>query len=116
MPAKDMTFTAQFTSNTKPVATKLNIVKKPSKTTYTYRNDTSVNLSGLELEVVYSDGTKKTVTDTSGCKVSGYSAKPVGSKTVTVEYEGVKATFDVTVKYAGWQWIILILLFGFLWY
>ena len=66
--------------------------------------------------MTYSDGSEKTVTDTSACKVSGYSAKPRGEKTVIVEYEGLKTDFKVTVKYAWWQWFIIIFLFGWIWY
>ena len=88
----------------------------PNKTVYIYRKDTSLDLSGMELEVTYSDGSKKTVTNTSAFKTSGYSAKPRGEKTITVEYKGLKTEFNVTVKYAWWQWLIIIFLFGWIWY
>ena len=35
---------------------------------------------------------------------------------VTVEYTGHSADFKVNVSYAWWQWIIRILLLGFIWY
>ena len=87
----------------------------PSKTVYTYRNDKNLKLDGLEIEATYSDGSKLPV-DPAECTITGYSAKPVGTKTITVAYEGLTAQFNVTVKYAWWQWIIRILLLGFLWY
>lgn len=101
-------------TQSKPMS--IHISKTPTKTIYTYRNDTSVNLSGMELEVTYSDGTTQTVTDLSAIKETGYSAKPVGTKTITVDYEGLTDQFDVTVKYAWWQWLIRIFLLGFIWY
>ena len=41
-----------------------------------------------------------------------------GSATVTVESAdgSIKDTCNVTVKYAWWQWIIIIVLFGWIWY
>ncbi len=113
MPAKDLTFTAQFE---KIVITGLRIVKTPTKTVYVYRRDKNVDPSGMVLEATYSDGSTKTITDMSACKVSGYSAKPRGDKTVIVEYEGKTAQFTVNVKYVWWQWLILIFLFGWIWY
>ena len=86
-----------------------------AKTSYIYRMD-NLDLSGLVLTVTYSDGTTETVTDTSKMKVTGFDNSKTGEQTVTVEYEGATAKFDVTVSYAWWQWIIRILLLGFLWY
>ena len=114
MPAKDLTFTAQFSKIT---ITDIKITKLPTKTVYTYRNDKEIDLSGMELEAICSDGTKQTITDLSAVTATGYSAKPRGEKTITVEYAGVQAEpFTVTVKYVWWQWLILIFLLGFIWY
>lgn len=97
------------------IVSSISIASLPSKTAYTYKTD-SLDLSGLALTVTYSDGSTETITDTSKMKVSGFDNKKVGTQTVTVEYEDITATFDVTVSYAWWQWIIRILLLGFLWY
>ena len=113
MPASDQTFTAVFAT---AVIQSLRIVKKPDKTVYIYRRDKTVDLGGMVLEATYSDGSTKTITDMSAVKVSGYSAKPRGDKTVIVEYEGKTAQFNVNVKYVWWQWLILIFLLGFIWY
>ncbi len=110
----DTTYTATYNS-TPVVITKLSVKKQPSKKVYTYRNDKDLDLSGLELEATYSNDSVKPV-DPSACKITGYSAKPRGDKTITVEFEGQKAQFNVNVKYAWWQWLILIFLFGFIWY
>ena len=114
MPAKDLTFTAQF----EPIAvTGIKITKLPDKTVYTYRRGNALDLSGMELEATYSDGTTQTITDLSAVNATGYSAKPRGEKSITFEYNGVQSEpFTVTVKYAWWQWLIVILLFGWIWY
>lgn len=93
----------------------ISIATLPSKTSYTYKKE-NLDLSGLALTVTYSDGTTETVTDTSKMKVTGFDNSKTGTQTVTVEYEGETASFDVAVSYAWWQWIIRILLLGFLWY
>ena len=97
-------------------ATSIRIAKLPTKTVYTYRIDTDIDLTGMQLEVTYSDGSKKTITDTSSFRTSGFSLESHGEKTVNVAYEGLQTEFKVTVKYAWWQWIIIFFLFGWLWY
>jgi uncharacterized repeat protein (TIGR02543 family) len=88
--------------------------KAPAKITYYYKE--SLDLSGIELTVVNPDGMVEKVTDTSEMKVSGYDPNKIGEQTVTVEYDGETVEFNVTVSYAWWQWIIRILLLGFIWY
>lgn len=99
-----------------PEITSVTLKKSPSKTNYTYKSGDPLSLDGIELEVAYSDGTVKTVTDTSEMTASGFSDKQEGSQTVSVEYKGYKVEFNVTVSYVWWQWIIRILLLGFIWY
>lgn len=72
----------------------ISIATQPSKKTY-YIGD-SLNTSGLQLELTYSDGSTETVS--SGYIVSGFSSETAGTKTVTVNYEGLTTTFNVTVK------------------
>lgn len=110
----DTTYTATY-QRTPIVITKLAVKKQPTKTVYTYRNDETLDITGLELEATYSNGSVKPV-DPAACRISGYSAKPRGEKTITVEYEGMTAQFTVTVKYEWWQWLIIIFLLGFIWY
>ncbi len=88
----------------------------PEKVNYTYKVDSDIDLDGLTLEVSYSDGSTAVVSDTSMMKASGYSAATAGNQTVTVEYEGFTVQYGVKVEYAWWQWIIRILLLGFIWY
>ena len=112
MPSNDVEYIAIFE---KIKVTSVKIKEKPTKLNYTYKIDT-LDLSGLTLEVTYSDGTKEIIDDLSDVEFSGFDNKKVGAQTVTAEYEGEKAEFEVTVSYVWWQWIIMILLLGFLWY
>ncbi|MGN0541899.1 MAG: S8 family serine peptidase [Acutalibacteraceae bacterium] len=99
-----------------PSVVSLSVVSPPSKTKYIYKSGEQLELDGLALEAVYSDGSIETVTAEQGINVYGFSTSSVGEKTVTVEYGGYTASFKITVEYAWWQWIIRILLLGFLWY
>ncbi len=112
MPSKDVEFTATFED---VVITSVKIKSKPTKLNYTYKND-SFDLTGLTLEVSYSDGTKEVVSDLSDVKITGFDNTKTGTQTVSVEYAGEKAELNVTVSYAWWQWLIIIFLFGFIWY
>lgn len=112
MPAKNLSFTAVYEN---AVITGIKIVSPPSKTRYTYKVD-SLDLSGIAVKAMYSDGTARLITESSKLKAYGFSADTVGTKTITVNYAGYTAKFDVTVSYAWWQQIIRIFLFGFVWY
>ena len=67
----------------------------------------------MSLRVTYDDGTETVVTD--GITLTGTDLKP-GTNTITATYENVSTTFNCTVRYAWWQHLIRIFLFGFLWY
>ena len=87
---KNVTLYAQWKKTVKSIA----VQEAPQKTAY--YTDEALNTSGLKLQVSYADGTSAAVT--SGFTTSGYSAQKAGKQTVTVTYEGQKATFEVTVK------------------
>ncbi len=99
-----------------PVLTGISIKTPPSKITYTYKTDAGIDLSGLVLELTYSDGSKKTVTQSNGITVSGFNSGSVGEQQIALSYEGFTASYSIIVEYAWWQWIIRILLLGFIWY
>ena len=107
--------TADFEAEVYVKAESVAITKIPVKTSYTYKQG-GIDLSGIELTVTYTDGSTETVTDTSKMTIRGFDNTKIGKQTVTVEYEGYTANFEVTVSYAWWQWIIRILLLGFFWY
>ena len=112
MPAKNLTFTAVF----EPIqAEKIEIITAPTKTSYIYKFG-SIDLSGIEILVTYSDGSTENITDTSEMTVSGFNSAKTGNQIVTVEYNGATDNFNVSVSYTWWQWIIRILFFGIFWY
>ena len=114
MPAHDVEFTAVYE---KSVLTHIEIVSKPSKTTYVYKSNDSLSTDGLKIRAYYSDGTSKVIDDASQMTFSGFSTKkPVGTKEIRVEYQGASTTFEIKVQYVWWQQIIRIFLLGFLWY
>ena len=71
----------------------LSVVNRPSKTTY-YIGD-KLNTTGLSVR--YTDTAGKTQTITSGFSTNA-DLSSAGSKQVTVTYQGVSTTFNVTVK------------------
>ncbi|MBO5230216.1 MAG: leucine-rich repeat protein [Clostridia bacterium] len=88
------------------------ITTLPSKLGYYYKE--TLNTSGMKLNVTYSDGSAETVT--SGFEASPKTLNKTGVQKITVTYGGCSDSFDVSVSYAWWQWIIRILLLGILWY
>ncbi len=70
------------------------IQREPFKTVYMENED--FDSSGLWVNAQYSNGTSQKITDYT---LSGYSASP-GTKTITVIYQGMTATFTVEVKAA----------------
>lgn len=90
----------------------ISVLTLPNKTSYNYKD--TLDTTGLELSVNYTDGTSETVT--SGYEATPTNLKKTGSQVITVTYEGCTATFSVNVSYSLIQWIIMIFLLGFLWY
>ncbi len=90
---------------------KIEITTLPSKTVFNYKQE--IDTSGMEITVTYTDNT--TAKKTSGFTVTPGSFNSVGTKTVTVNYEGCTDTYTVNVSYSVIQWIIRIFLLGFLW-
>ncbi len=82
----------------KPAArtlTGIEITHGPNRTEY-LEGDEKINVSGLEVSAVYSDGTYE-ILDPTEYTVSGYSPEP-GTHTVTVKYLDYTDTFEITVK------------------
>ena len=72
----------------------LNITSTPYKTSY-YAGE-ELDLSGLEIEAVYSNGSTSYV-DVSLDMVSGFDTSVAGTQTLTITYGDCTATFDVEV-------------------
>lgn len=113
MPAHDLEFTALY-SDAVPVSLKWKSYPTASK--YYYKSASSPDLSGIAVDVVYSNGTVKTITNTSKFTVSGFDTASTGIKTVSVGIGDLSISYTVNVSYAWWQTLIRILLLGFLWY
>ena len=92
------------------VSPSIKVTSLPVKTVYACGED--INLTGIRVVYTNSEGEKKVVTNTKHLSVSGYNSKEVGTQTVTIRYGDCTDTFEVTVRYTFWQWIIKILTFG----
>ena len=92
----------------------IKITQLPDKTVYYYKTAKELDLTGLRIRYTKADGTTKTLTDSSALTVTGFDSSKVGKQTITVKYGQYSDTFEVTVKYNWWQWIIYVLFLGFL--
>ncbi len=98
------------------VITGIAITKLPDTLTYRYKERNGVKLDGITLEATYESGRTETVTDTSLMTVTGFNNTRRGTQTVSVVYGEQSAEFNVEVVLLWWQWIIKIILFGWIWY
>jgi len=90
----------------------IKITQLPAKTVYYYNTAKELDLTGIRIRYTKVDGTTKTLTDSSPLTVTGFDCSKVGKQTVTVKYGQYSDTFEVTVKYNWWQWIINVLFLG----
>lgn len=106
--AADGTTTKTYTVTFNAPALSLDIASKPTKTTYEIGE--KLDLTGLKVKAVYTSGDKvvkeidldqATEESPDGYTVSGFDSTVAGEKTLTVSYNGVSATFNVTVKSAS---------------
>ncbi|MBQ3150249.1 MAG: leucine-rich repeat protein [Clostridia bacterium] len=98
-----------------------NITVNMSDISMTYKTATTVSPvieCESEYTVTYSSSNTSVATiDNSGKVTATGRGTATITCTVTDEYgNSVSDTCTVTVKYAWWQWIIIILLFGWIWY
>lgn len=87
--------TTTFDVNVKDAVAKIEILTKPTK--LTYKVGEAIDVTGGTLKVTKKSGTFETVNMTKEM-IEGYDAQKAEEQTVTVKYEGVKATFKVTVE------------------
>lgn len=92
------------------VAPSIKIVREPVKTVYAYGEE--IDLTGIKVIFISSDGKEKVVTKTEYLTVSDYDSSKIGTQTVTVKYGNYSDTLKVKVRYTFWQWIAKILTFG----
>ncbi len=85
--------TATFTVNVKAKSvTSISVTKKPNK--LTYLEGESFDKNGMVITAYYNNNTSAAVTDYT---ITGYTST-VGTKTITVSYNGKTTTFTVTVN------------------
>lgn len=107
------------------------VVEKLGKVNYVSVDDISMNYKstttvepaikadvGVDYTVAYSSSDTSVVqVDANGKVTSTGTGSAVITCTVTDEYGNtVSDTCDISVKYTWWQWIIVIVLFGWIWY
>ncbi len=87
-------FTVSFTVTVEDVeVSSISVEKVPNDTIYV---GGTVNTDGLELKVIYSDGSEETVDSDFTCTPTSFDS--AGEHTVTVTYGGKTATFTVEVE------------------
>ena len=74
--------------------TDISIYTAPTKTSY-YIGD-SLNTSGLQVQLTYSDNSTQVIS--TGFAISTFDSSTAGTKTITVTYGGKTASFTATVK------------------
>lgn len=88
----------------------IKITSLPAKTVYACGE--KIDLSGISIVFVSTDGKETVITDTEYLSVSGFDSSEPETRTVKVNYGQYSDTFRVKVRYTFWQWIIKILTFG----
>ena len=95
-----VTYSGKATSFTvevvNPTIEDLEITSPATKTSYSVGD--TIDTKGLTLKAIYNDGSEKTVT--SGF-TTDYDFSTSGPKTVTIEYEGLTVSYNVTVEAVG---------------
>lgn len=81
---------------TAPVFVNLGVTHNPNKTLYA--PDEPLDLRGLVVSKIYSDGSSKRVSGLTVANTSGFDSTTPGEKTVMVQYQGNWCTFAVVVK------------------
>ncbi len=86
--------TATFEVNVVDYVSSIEVASNPTKTTYKYGEE--LDIAGLAVNQVYASGAKSQI-EVSSEMVSGYNKNTLGTQTVTVTYNGLTATFEVSV-------------------
>lgn len=86
--------TATFEVSVVDYVSSIEVASNPTKTTYKYGEE--LDIAGLVVNQVYASGAKSQI-EISSEMISGYDKNTLGTQTVTVTYEGLTATFEVTV-------------------
>lgn len=84
----------------------IRIISAPEKTSYTYMSENGLDLSGLAIEAVYSNGSKQIISDISLFNVSDLDTSILGTQEIVVEYNGCSDVFEVEITNSFWQIVI----------
>lgn len=77
--------------------TSITIETQPTKTIYDFAIDNEIDFAGLKVVATYSNDTTKEISiDSLG--VEGFDSRKLGKQTVTLNYGGQSATFEIEVK------------------
>ncbi|MBQ3150003.1 MAG: bacterial Ig-like domain-containing protein [Clostridia bacterium] len=97
-------------------AQSIEIVSLPNNREFAYKQ--SPDFTGLSVKLTYNNGEEKTVTSLDKMTIKRVTKSDVrrGDIEFSVTAEGKSASFKMQSKILWWQWIILILLLGFIWY
>ena len=76
---------------------RLELISPPAKVEYDYLSSPAVDLDGLRLKAIYSDGTEKEITAAQGVTASELDTSKLGDQEITLTYEGVSIQIAVTV-------------------
>ena len=71
----------------------ISVYSLPAKTTYNIGE--SIDTTGLQLKLNYSDGSSEIISG--GFEINGFDSSTSGTKAITVTYEGLSASFGITV-------------------
>lgn len=88
--------TAEYTINVTDIEIdSLRIAEQPEKTVYTV-GDENLDTTGLVVEVVFNNG--ETIPFDEGFECTGFDTTSAGTKTITVNFEGLTAYYQITVE------------------
>ena len=76
---------------------RLELISAPAKVEYDYLSSPAVDLDGLRLKAIYSDGMEKEITDIKSITASKVDTSKLGDQDITLTYEGVSIQITVTV-------------------
>ncbi|NLB81361.1 MAG: S8 family serine peptidase [Clostridiaceae bacterium] len=89
------------------------IVRYTKAMTLYYKHEKQLNVPHGKPVVKWTTDNSEVVSIYSGCMTS----EKRGTATVTAKIDSIRsATYEITVKYNWWQWLIIIFLFGWAWY
>jgi hypothetical protein len=90
------------------------VINGGSSVTLTYLGSAKLSVTGENL--VWSGGNKSISVDQTGKVKSLRSFNKTGSATITASNEAGSVSFQVKVKPTAMQWLLIILLFGWIWF